>query len=283
MEYTLTDCPIFWDQLKHRIYIEAVELVRRKRIEFQCDAGEVKYLEFRNSFGIFAGYAEEFQFLDAKVGKEGVRQRNLIWNYSTVFATGNIPWKRSGAVPEADSGSAVKKASASARRVLHQTGNSKFPVNFRFASIPKEVTAKRFEPDPKHCSIYIFHLRSTFYLDGTVVTVYLDRTLGLDIDRSAKIPWTGSGFLWLKTVPGRHNLEWDKFSIWDNRRLQERDSFPFVCKEGQITFLKGSIYFGGGPRNPKVQPVGEEEGKKAVRDKVLIEHFFPESTGRNDK
>ena len=268
---------------QHRIYIEAVGLVRRKRIELRCDAGEVKYLEFRNSFGIFAGYAEEFQFLDAKVGKEGVRQRNLIWNYSTVFATGNIPWKRSGAVPEADSGSAVKKASASARRVLHQTGNSKFPANFRFASIPKEVTAKRFEPDPKHCSIYIFHLRSTFYLDGTVVTVYLDRTLGLDIDRSAKIPWRGSGFLWLKTVPGRHNLELDKFSIWDNRRLQDRYSFPFVCKEGQITFLKGSIYFGGGQRNLKLQHVSEEEGKKAVRDMVLIEHFFPESTGRNDK
>lgn len=178
---------------------------------------------------------------------------------------------------------------ASARRVLHQTGIPKISPNLRFASIPKEVAAKRFEPDPKHCSIYIFPVfnpmtlwRGTFYLDGKVVTVYLDRTLGFSIDRSAGFFWWDRGFLWLKTVPGRHDLEWDKFSNWDNRRLQDRNSFPFVCKEGQITFIKGSGYFGGF-RNTKFQLVGEEEGKKAVRDEVLIEHFFPESTGRNDK
>ena len=86
-----------------------------------------------------------------------------------------------------------------------------------------------------------------------------------------------AGFLWLKTVPGRHNLEWDKFS-WLGELLQDQDSFPFVCKEGQITFIKGSR----GWVNAKLQLVSEEEGKKAVRDKALIEHFLPESTGRND-
>ncbi len=265
---------------QHRIYIEAAELIRRESIEFWCDAGEVKYLEFKMSFGYFSGYAQEFQFFDAKVGKEEVHQRNLIWNYSTVFATENIPWKRSGVFLEAESGSAVKKASASARRVLHQTGNSKYSADLRFASIPKEVAAKRFEPDPKHCSIYIFPLvsknfivRGTFYLDGTVMTAYLDGTVGIPIN-------SDTGFLWLKTVPGRHNLEWDKFSIWTERRLPVRNSFPFVCKEGQITFIKILALFAS---NRYFQLVSEEEGKKAVRDKVLIEHFFPENTGRNNK
>ncbi len=267
---------------QHRIYIGAL---RRVRIELRCDAGEVKYLEFRKSLGFFTGYVAEFQFLDAKVGKEQVHQRNLIWNYSTVFATGNIPWKRSGAVSEAESRSAVKKASASARRVLHQTGNPKFSPHFRVASIPKEVTAKRFEPDPKHCSIYIFPLVS-FYLNGTAGTDYVEGTVGTGINKDTKtlrISPAPIAFFWLKTVPGRHNLEWDKFSLWNNRRLQDRNSFSFVCKEGQITFLKGSRYPWGGLRNLKFQLVGEEEGKKAVRARVLFEHFFPEGKGPNDK
>ena len=253
------------------------------RIEFGCDAGEVKYLEFRKSFGLFAGYVAGFQFLDAKVGKEEVHQRNLIWNYSTVFATENIPWKGSRSVSEAESRSAVKKASASARRVLHQTGNSKYSANFHFASIPKEVTAKRFEPDPKHCSIYIYPVfipvanwRGTFYLDGKVVTTYLYGTFGWE----GKIR-RGIGFLWFKNVPGRHNIEWNKISIWGGRRREVRKSFPFACKERQITFLKGLGYLGSF-KNTKFQLVSEEEGKRAVRGKVLIEHFFPESPGRND-
>ena len=63
--------------------------------------------------------------------------------------------------------------------------------------------------------IPLLHWRGTFYLDGTVVTAPLDGKIRTIIRFDA-------GFLWLKTVPGRHNLEWDKFS-WLGELLQDQN------------------------------------------------------------